>query len=82
MCLFQTAYNQRDPVHSFLRQLMALPFLPAEHITDTFLRLDQKQQPRSPARPRLHISHTYQEPRLPCSVLVGLQDILFVKKSE
>jgi hypothetical protein len=42
MCLFQTAYNQRDPVHSFLRQLMALPFLPAEHITDTFLRLETR----------------------------------------
>jgi len=28
---------------------ICLPFLPAEHITDTFLR----QQPSSPARPRL-----------------------------
>jgi hypothetical protein len=29
-------------VHSFLKQLMALPFLPAEHITDTFLRLETR----------------------------------------
>ena len=42
VCLFQTAYNQRDPAHSFLRQRMALLFLPAEHITDTFLRLETR----------------------------------------
>ncbi|XP_052063996.1 uncharacterized protein LOC127704147 [Mytilus californianus] len=38
----QTAYNQKDSVYTFLRQLMALPFLPPEHITDTFLQLDAR----------------------------------------
>lgn len=38
----QTVYNQKDSVNTFLRQLMALPFLPPEHITDTFLQLDAR----------------------------------------
>ncbi|VDH95789.1 Hypothetical predicted protein [Mytilus galloprovincialis] len=39
---YQTASNQKDSVYTFLRQLMALPFLPSEHITDTFLQLDAR----------------------------------------
>ncbi|XP_052062392.1 uncharacterized protein LOC127702292 [Mytilus californianus] len=32
----QTAYYQKDSVYKFVRKLMALPFLPAEHIPTTF----------------------------------------------
>lgn len=35
-----TAYNKKDSVYKFVRQLLALPFLPPEHIEETFLRLD------------------------------------------
>ncbi|XP_062580148.1 uncharacterized protein LOC134242130 [Saccostrea cucullata] len=36
----QTAYNRKDKVFKFVHQLLALPFLPPEHIKDTFHRLD------------------------------------------
>ena len=36
------AYNRRGGVYSFLRLVMALPFLPHEHIRDAFLDLDDK----------------------------------------
>lgn len=39
---FQTAYNKKDAVYTYLRQVMALPFLPPEHIPDTFNRLQEK----------------------------------------
>ena len=39
---FQTAYTQRDDVYKFLRKVFALPFLPADHILDTFTLLQQK----------------------------------------
>ncbi|XP_062570593.1 uncharacterized protein LOC134264364 [Saccostrea cucullata] len=35
-----TAYNKKDKVFRFVRQLLALPFLPPEHIEDAFHRLD------------------------------------------
>lgn len=36
----QTAYNKKDSVYKFVRQLLALLFLLPEHIEETFLRLD------------------------------------------
>ncbi|XP_076078755.1 uncharacterized protein LOC143048767, partial [Mytilus galloprovincialis] len=38
----QSAYNKKDAVYTYLRQVMALPFLPPEHIPDTFRQLDEK----------------------------------------
>ena len=38
----QTAYNKKDTVYTYLRHMMALPFLPSEHIPDTFNRLKEK----------------------------------------
>ncbi|KAJ8310410.1 hypothetical protein KUTeg_012275 [Tegillarca granosa] len=32
----QAAYNQRDSIYKFLRQIMSLPFLPPEHIQEMF----------------------------------------------
>ncbi|CAC5417309.1 unnamed protein product [Mytilus coruscus] len=37
-----SAYNNKDTVYTYLRQVMALPFLPPEHIPDTFRQLDEK----------------------------------------
>ncbi|XP_041364761.1 uncharacterized protein LOC121380077 [Gigantopelta aegis] len=31
-----TSYRKREAVHSYIRQLMALPFLPSAHIVETF----------------------------------------------
>ena len=42
MFFFQTAYNKKDAVYTYLRRVMALPFLPPEHIPDTFNRLKEK----------------------------------------
>lgn len=39
---FQVAYNQKDSVHKFIRKLLALPFLPAEHIPAAFQKLQEK----------------------------------------
>ena len=36
----QEAYNKDAGTHSFLRKLMALPFLPHEHVLQTFLHLN------------------------------------------
>ncbi|XP_078326514.1 uncharacterized protein LOC144622949 isoform X1 [Crassostrea virginica] len=38
----QRAYNEKGDVHRFLRQVMALPFLPPEHIEPVFHQLDQR----------------------------------------
>lgn len=40
--LFQRAYNERGDVFSFIRQVLALPFLPPEHVEETFHHLDRK----------------------------------------
>lgn len=40
--LFQRAYNERGVVYLFIRQVLALPFLPPEHVEDTFHHLDRK----------------------------------------
>ncbi|XP_078334484.1 uncharacterized protein LOC111132122 [Crassostrea virginica] len=40
----QRAYNERGDVHHFLRLVMALPFLPPEHIEGTYHYLDQRVQ--------------------------------------
>ncbi|KAK3108588.1 hypothetical protein FSP39_011475 [Pinctada imbricata] len=40
----QTAYNNRDDVYNLLKKVFALPFLPAEHIADTFTKLQRKAQ--------------------------------------
>ena len=39
---FQTLYMQKGAVHRFIRHLLALPFLPAEHITTSFNQLNQR----------------------------------------
>lgn len=33
------AYKEQQAVHSYIRQLLSLPFLPAQHIPDTFHHL-------------------------------------------
>ncbi|XP_078330619.1 uncharacterized protein LOC144624615 [Crassostrea virginica] len=38
----QRAYNEKGDVHRFLRQVMALLFLPPEHIEPVFHQLDQR----------------------------------------
>ncbi|XP_050402257.1 uncharacterized protein LOC126818746 [Patella vulgata] len=38
----QTAYSQKDAVYKFFRKVLALPFLPAEHILPTFNKLEEK----------------------------------------
>lgn len=38
----QRAYNERGDIFSFLRQVMALPFLPPEHIMPVFQHLEQR----------------------------------------
>lgn len=40
--MFQRAYNERGDVFSFVRQVLALPFLPPEHVEETFHHLDRK----------------------------------------
>jgi len=40
--LFQTAYRETDKVNSFIRQVLALPFLPGEHIRPAFRFLRSK----------------------------------------
>lgn len=40
--LFQRAYNERGVVFLFIRQVLALPFLPPEHVEETFHHLDRK----------------------------------------
>ncbi|XP_062589819.1 uncharacterized protein LOC134251427 [Saccostrea cucullata] len=40
--IFQRAYNEKGGVHRFVRQVMALPFLPPEHIEPMFHQLDQR----------------------------------------
>ena len=40
--LLQIAYNQMDSVFMFARKLLALPFLPPEHIQKKFERLDDR----------------------------------------
>lgn len=40
--LFQRAYNEQGDVFSFIRQVLALPFLPPEHVEETFHHLDRK----------------------------------------
>jgi hypothetical protein len=40
--IFQAAYNRKDDVYQYLRQVMALPFLPAEHIPSLFDALDER----------------------------------------
>ncbi|XP_062586242.1 uncharacterized protein LOC134247857 [Saccostrea cucullata] len=39
---FQRAYNERNDVYHFVPQVLALPFLPPEHIEDTFHQLDAR----------------------------------------
>jgi hypothetical protein len=39
---FQTAYNSRDDVYKFLRQVFVLPFLPADHMPVAFNTLKEK----------------------------------------
>ena len=34
-----TAYRQQQPIHTYIRQLLALPFLPSAHIRDAFTSL-------------------------------------------
>ncbi|XP_062584169.1 uncharacterized protein LOC134245950, partial [Saccostrea cucullata] len=38
------AYNTRGEVHEFIRQVLALPFLPPEHKVETFHHLDRHVQ--------------------------------------
>ena len=38
----QRAYNEKGDVHRFLTHVMALPFLPPEHIEPVFHQLDQR----------------------------------------
>lgn len=40
----QIAYNQKDSLFKFVGKLLALPFLPTEHIQETFQRLDEGAQ--------------------------------------
>ncbi|XP_062597710.1 uncharacterized protein LOC134259125 [Saccostrea cucullata] len=40
----QRAYNTRGEVHEFIRQVLALPFLPPEHKVETFHHLDRHVQ--------------------------------------
>ena len=40
-----TTYQQRTGMHDYIRQLMALPFLPASHIRPTFDHLKTKANP-------------------------------------
>ena len=37
-----TAYRTNQAIHQYIRQLMALPFLPAGHITETFHQLQAR----------------------------------------
>ena len=37
-----TAYRERGPIYNYVRQLLALPFLPPGHIRDTFFNLKGK----------------------------------------
>ncbi|KAH3780486.1 hypothetical protein DPMN_158302 [Dreissena polymorpha] len=37
-----TAYRNNQAIHQYVRQLMALPFLPAGHITETFHQLQAR----------------------------------------
>uniref|UniRef100_K1RB44 Uncharacterized protein n=1 Tax=Magallana gigas TaxID=29159 RepID=K1RB44_MAGGI len=39
---FKRAYNERGDIFSFLGQVMALPFLPPEHIAQVFQHLEQR----------------------------------------
>ena len=41
----QPAYHSDDAVHRYLRQVMALHFLPAEHIPSAFERLREDAVP-------------------------------------
>ena len=36
------AYSKRDSVYSYIRQLLALPFLPPNHVQPTFRNLEQR----------------------------------------
>ncbi|XP_071130109.1 uncharacterized protein [Mytilus edulis] len=43
----QVAYSKQDNVHRFIRQLMALPYLPKEHIPAAFQKLKSRIQPNN-----------------------------------
>ena len=36
------AYEQRGSIHGYIRQLLALPFLPVHHIPEAFHRLEAR----------------------------------------
>ncbi|KAH3801995.1 hypothetical protein DPMN_155661, partial [Dreissena polymorpha] len=38
----QSAYSQRDTVFTFVRKVMSIPFLPAEHVEPAIMRLKEK----------------------------------------
>ena len=38
-CGLVRAYREQQGVHTYIRQLLALPFLPAQYIKDTFIHL-------------------------------------------
>ena len=42
--VFQVAYSRRDDVYKFVRKVLALPFLPSEHISPAFDGIRAKAQ--------------------------------------
>ena len=40
----QTAYTERKGLYSFIRKVLALPFLPHEHIATSFTQLTEESQ--------------------------------------
>jgi hypothetical protein len=41
-----TTYREREASHTFIKQLMALPFLPSTHIADVFWLMKEKCPPQ------------------------------------
>ena len=54
-------YMTSGPVNSFIRHLLALPYLPAEHILDSFEKIAQSVAAAAPALQALvtYIRHTW-----------------------
>ena len=55
----QEAYNKDRGTHSYLRKLMALPFLPQEHMLQIFLRLSSQAVGDKPTRMCTYVHDTW-----------------------
>lgn len=55
----RTAYNEKKGVHVFIKKLLALPYLPADHITPAFQHLLQSANSNQLQQLMTYLSNTW-----------------------